>query len=115
MPSWDTPVSKSPPLTANGTACVSALKKAGEDTQLAATRGTALATCDSTLLLGAAFRGRELTLAGFLSGLQGLGSGWPPVATLATDFSRERAGASRFRPIAFQQSCDCFLYTGAAR
>jgi hypothetical protein len=112
MPSWDTPVSKAPPLSSNGTACANALKKAGENTSLAATRGSAFATCDSTLLLGAAFQGRDLTLAGFLTGLRSLGSGWPPVATLATDFSTQRAGASRVRPIAFQPGCDCFLYTG---
>jgi len=112
MPSWDTPVSKHPPLSTNGTACATALKKAGENTSLAATRGSAFATCDSTLLLGAAFQGRELTLAGFLTGLRNLGSGWPPVATLATDFSNGRDGASKVRTIAFRSSCDCFLYTG---
>jgi len=112
MPSWDTPVAKSPALTSNGSACVDALKKAGEDMGLAATRGSALATCDSTVLLGAAFKGRELSLGGFFAGLRGLGTGWPPAATFATDFTHRNAGASRVRTIAFQSACDCFAYTG---
>jgi hypothetical protein len=112
MPSWDTPVAKAPPLTSNGSACVTALKNAGEDMALAATRGTALATCDSTLLLGAALQGRQLSLSGFLAGLRALGAGWPPVATFGTDFSSRRDGSSRVRTIAFQGACDCFAYTG---
>ena len=112
MPAWDTPTSRQPRLSANANACVAALRKAGEAMDLAATRGSALATCDSTLLLGAAFSARELTLPGFLAGLRTLGTGWPPVMTFADDFRVTRAPASQVRSMAFDAGCDCFLYTG---
>ncbi len=113
LPSWDVPTSAQPPLNANATACVAALKKAGEDMSLAATRGSALGTCDGTLLLGAAWKRRALTAPDFLAGLGDLGSTYAPAVTLADDFGSRRDGASAVRPMAFQAACDCFAYTGA--
>jgi len=112
MPSWDVPVTAQPPLSANARACVSALSKAGEDMTLAATRGSAIATCDGALLLGAAWKGQALTPDGFLSGLRALGEGYPPAVTLADDFRTRRDGVSQVRPLAYQGKCDCFAYTG---
>ncbi|MDP9101419.1 MAG: hypothetical protein M3N21_04645 [Actinomycetota bacterium] len=114
LPSFDVPAAGQPALSSNAKACVDAMSRAGEDMTLAATRGAALATCDSTLLMGAAYRAQPLTADGFVSGLRAVAAGYPPAVTFADDFRSHRDGAAQVRPLAYQGGCDCFAYIGPA-
>lgn len=111
-PLWDLPLKDQPPANANVKACLSAMQAAGEDMQSAATRASALTTCDGALTMAAAWRAGDVSPVGFLAGLTALGSGHASVMTPAADFGASRAPASGFRSLAFSTGCDCFQYSG---
>lgn len=112
-PGVDLPVATQQTMSANHRACLDALGKAGEDMGSAATRFSALGTCDGALLLGAAWTDPTLNPASFLPGLRALGARYSTVLTFASDFSRRNDGASRYRDLAFNPGCDCFAYSGS--
>lgn len=114
LPVYDVPLTAQPPATPDRRDCLAAMTAAGEDANASTSRGYALATCGGGLTLAAAWRKTPLTPAGFLSGLRALGRSFTSVSTFADDFSSNRDGVSRARPMAFTASCDCFVYTGPA-
>lgn len=114
-PLWDLPLRAQPPSNANVKACLSAMSAAGEDMQGAATRASALTTCDGALTLAAAWRAGDVSARGFLSGLRALGRSHLPVMTPTVDFALGRAPVDSYRTIAFSAGCDCFEYSGAVQ
>ena len=66
-PGVDLPVRTQPAVSSNNTACLRAMRSAGEDMEAAATRFVALGLCDGALLLGAAWSEPALSADGFLS------------------------------------------------
>jgi hypothetical protein len=114
-PGLDLPVRNQTALSATFTACINAMKQAGEDMSSQSTRFSALSICDSALLLAAAWTDNTLQGRTFYSGLRALGSRYASALTFGTDFSRHPDGASRYRTLAFDDACDCFTYRSPFR
>ena len=114
-PLQDQPVAEQKLTNANQKACLAAMTKAGQNMSATTVRAAALGTCDSVLLLGAAWVDNSLTTASFSAGVRQLGSSYASVTTLGTDFSSHRDGSSLVRPFAYTASCDCFRYTAASQ
>lgn len=111
-PVIDTSVQNQPDLGSHGALCRTAMSKAGIDMSVAATRLAALPVCDAVFLLSAAWSDGKIGGAGFASGLAGLGSGYQSSVTFASDYARSRAAARAFRAIAYNDPCNCYLYSG---
>lgn len=113
LPASDVAASAQPSLSSNQKDCLAAMKSAGEDMTSAATQGTALATCDATLLLAAAWKDQAMTGAGFILGLRSLGTSYPPAVTFEDNFEKQVTGVAEFRPLDYSGACKCFVYNGA--
>ena len=73
--------------------------------------------CDSVFFLKAALEAApDLSLAGFVAGVERLGSSWQAASNVATSFGPGRhGGASAARTFAFDEGCTCYRYTSEPR
>ena len=101
-----------PPPNATRKLCIDIMTKAGVSSPQFDHK--ALTYCDSFFFLKTvADSAKVLTTADFQTAAEGLGTKVEPVLTHATRFGPGRHdGASAWRPVAFDNACTCFYYTG---
>lgn len=113
VPVLDTSVAMQPAISPRTTTCLTAMKKAGEDTSLAAERVAAESLCEAGFTLLDAWSHARPDLTSFQRGLATLGSNYRPVSVFGADFRRSRAAAQKYRAIQYDAGCDCYRYAGA--
>jgi hypothetical protein len=94
--------------------CDAIMKGAGLAASEASAEFNSLAFCSQVLLLQAALvRSGRLDAAGFLAGLNALGTSFHSPATLITSFGpRKHNGAGGYLYYSFDSRCTCFRYSG---
>jgi len=113
-PVLDTDISLQRPVSPRTTTCLTAMRRAGEDTS-AAERPLSQGVCEGGYTLLDAWRAGQLDLTGFLNGLQALGTSYRPAAVLGADFAHSRAAASRYQALNYESGCDCYRYSAPVR
>lgn len=73
--------------------------------------------CDSVFFLKSALEAApDLSLTGFVAGVERLGDSWQAASSVATEFGPGRhGGAAATRTFAFDEGCTCYRYTGEPR
>ncbi|HVE98107.1 MAG TPA: ABC transporter substrate-binding protein [Mycobacteriales bacterium] len=118
LPGIDVADAQGPPLTPAEKRCLAVHAKNGTSYATRNSAITALAFCDLMWLFERAARaaGPDLTTARWTDGISAMGARHETPYTFATAFVRGRAdGATRYRPLAYDDACECFRYTSAAR
>jgi hypothetical protein len=97
--------------------CLTAMKAGGEDMSRDTVRQNAFVYCDLFFLLKDAIdRGGAATAAGYLAGLDALGTGFAPALTFSTRFARgKHDGPAAVRDLFYDGACECFRYRGGDR
>lgn len=111
MPSLD--VSDHPGFSATAARCLAVLDKDGRDTSDVVARAMALWTCEAIMFFQAAMeRAPEHTAAGYIAGLQAIGTDYVPADSFATTVGPNRYdGPAAVRNLAYDTECACFAYT----
>lgn len=112
-PYIDTSVPNQPVISPRTTACINAMKKAGENTGLVNVRLSAFSICETVYTLADGWKGTAITLPGFLQGLKAISGKYQPVGVFGANFAKSRAAADKYRVIRYDAGCDCFKYSGA--
>jgi ABC-type branched-subunit amino acid transport system substrate-binding protein len=112
MPSLDT--AEHPGFSTTATECLDALRADGRRTGDRVAVALALWTCETLWFFRAALeRAPEHTVGGFVAGLASLGDGYVPADTFAVRVGPGRYdGPAAVRPLAYDDGCSCFRYTG---
>jgi ABC-type branched-subunit amino acid transport system substrate-binding protein len=112
MPSLDT--SEHPGFSATAQGCLDALRADGQRTGDRVAVALALWTCETLSFFRAAMElAPEHSAAGFVAGLAAIGDGYVPADTFAVRVGPGRYdGPAAVRPLAYDDGCSCFRYTG---
>ena len=106
------------PVSANQKLCQKLYNDGGQSadsSRLALASGLYL--CDELFFLHDAFQGQaDLSRESFLRGVASLGSRFQSTLTFATRYSAtQHDGAQGYRPLRYDTSCSCFVYSGSLR
>lgn len=111
-PVLDIDPERAPPPNSNSQVCVDIMKKAGVAGAEGDPKG--MSYCDAVFFLKmAGDNASALTVAGFRTAAEGLGTRFEPPAAHTARFGPSRHdGASAWRPLALDDGCSCFRYVG---
>jgi ABC-type branched-subunit amino acid transport system substrate-binding protein len=114
IPFSDVAAPQDTPSTA-ATSCLSIMLAAGETKKDRSTQAQYAAVCDVFTFAKAALdKAKAFTPAGFLAGVESLGSSWQAALTLHSTFQAgKHYGIGGIRDFKFDSGCGCFAYTGA--